>query len=292
MTISAHGRRAHAPEKSRDHARSGQAPGRPDETDQELASDLTLDLAASRRNLFGMTTALWASHGEHAVEPGWFKAMSGLRGVNQNVVLCHGADPELITRSLDCMDSRVPGLIELAGPALGHAKLLSDAGMICIGSSAFMVLERMRDLSFDIDPEVTEAGPADLPAVWDVLSATFGYTPEMAQTAVPPDVFDTPGQSVWVLTADGRICSSLTTVIIDETLVAWSMATIPALQRHGYGRRLLETVLARAASQGVNEALLLASPAGEPLYTKIGYRVVEYWQQWSRSRWMWAFSTS
>ena len=141
-----------------------------------------------------------------------------------------------------------------------------------------------------IDSEVTEAGPADLCGVWDVLCEAFGYTPEMAQTAIPRDVFNTLNQRVWTLSVDGRICSSVTTVVVDSVLVVWSMATRPELQRRQYGRRLLDTVLALAASEGVRESLLLASPAGLPLYRTKGYRVIEHWQQWSRPRWMWAFA--
>lgn len=262
------------------------------EVSQQLSSQTVVGPDARRRSLFGLSTALWSSRGQHAVERGWWKALSGLRSVNQNVILCHGADPELVTRSLDIINGRSPGVIELAGPALSHAKVLCDAGMVCIGSSPFMVLEDMGDRAFDVDPDVTEAGPDDLPAIWDLLAMAFGYTPEMAKNAVPPDVFSTPGQSVWTLSVDGMLCSSVTTVNVGSTLAAWSMGTAPAMQRHGYGRRLLPTVLAMSASRGVSEALLLASPAGEPVYRDVGFRVVEHWQQWSHPRWMWAFTPS
>ncbi len=256
------------------------------------AAESVVHLAARRRNLFGQSTALWSSRGEHAVEPGWWKAISGVRSVNQNVVLCHGTDPELVTRSLAILDNKVPGMIELAGPALCHSKLLRDAGLVCIGSSPFMVLEHMVDHVFDTDPDVIEAAPADLPEIWDVLCETFGYTPEMAETAIPRHLFNTPGQSAWRLSVDGRIGSSVAAVIIDSVLVVWSMATRPDLRHHEYGRRLLSTMLARASSQGVSESLLISSTAGQRLYEQLGYRVLEHWQQWSRPRWMWAFTPS
>jgi GNAT superfamily N-acetyltransferase len=82
------------------------------------------------------------------------------------------------------------------------------------------------------------------------------------------------------------------TVVVDSVLAVWSMATRPDLQRQGYGRRLLSTALAQAASEGVTESLLLATPAGEALFRALGYRVMEHWQQWSRPRWVWAFAPS
>jgi GNAT superfamily N-acetyltransferase len=251
-----------------------------------------VDLAAKKRSLFGMSTALWSSHGEHLVEPGWWKAMSGARSVNLNVVLCHGADSELVARNLGFVNGRIPTLIGLAGPALGHAKVLCDTGLVCIGTSAFMALEDIDDLAFEFDPQAIEAGPADLSEVRDVLCETFRYTPEMARTAIPEDVCTTPGQRVWLLWVDGRICSTVATVVVDSVLAVWSMATRPDLQRQGYGRRLLSTALAQAASEGVTESLLLATPAGEALFRALGYRVMEHWQQWSRPRWVWAFAPS
>jgi GNAT superfamily N-acetyltransferase len=289
MTPIAHDKRSPVEGTGSVSAWSGLQPGPPATANQENAHGEPVDLAAARRCILGEGTALWSSHGEHAVEPGWWKAISGVRGMNLNMFLCHGVDPELVKRSLDSVPARVPAVIALAGPALNGAQDLNDAGWVCIGASAFMVLEHLEDLDFDSDPEVLEAGPADLPAVWDTLCETLRYTPDMARTAIPRDVFEMPGQSVWTLSVDGRICSSVATVNVDSALVVWSMATLPSAQHRGYGRRLLSTALARAASQGVTQSMLLATPAGVPLYQALGYRVTEYWEQWSRPRWLWAF---
>ncbi len=68
--------------------------------------------------------------------------------------------------------------------------------------------------------------------------------------------------------------------------MVWSMATPPAWQNKGYGRRLLTTALASSAALGVTESILQASSAGEALYRALGYEVTEYWQTWSRPRWV------
>jgi GNAT superfamily N-acetyltransferase len=243
--------------------------------------------AAVRRSLLGKSAALWSSHGEHEVEPGWWKAMSGARSVDFNVLLCHGADLRLVKRSLDCVaDAKNPAMINLAGPGLAGAQILNDGGWVCIGASPIMVLENVGDLALRVDPDVVEVGPAHLPGVWDAVSETFQLSPALVRVAIPEDVFETAGQSLWTLSVDGSIRSCVATVVVDSSLMVWSMATLPAWQRLGYGRRLLTTALARNAAQGVTESILLSSPAGEPMYRVLGYEVSEYWQQWSRPRWV------
>jgi GNAT superfamily N-acetyltransferase len=91
---------------------------------------------------------------------------------------------------------------------------------------------------------------------------------------------------VWILTDNGAVRSCAVTTLIDSVMTGWSMATPPAWQGHGYGRRLLTTALAQAASNGADESILQASPSGEPLYRALGYEVAEHWQLWSRPRWV------
>jgi hypothetical protein len=50
--------------------------------------------AAQRRTLLGASAALWSRHGDHEIGPGWWKAMSGARSVDLNLLVCHGADPD------------------------------------------------------------------------------------------------------------------------------------------------------------------------------------------------------
>ncbi len=149
-----------------------------------------------------------------------------------------------------------------------------------------MVLRNVDERGYEADAEVTEAGPEDLPRLWEVVREAFGLTPALARVAIPEDVFGTPGQRVWMLTVDGAVLSAVSTVLVDSAMAVWSMATPPAWQGHGYGRRLLTTALAQAANEGATESILQASPAGEPLYRALGYDVTEHWQRWSRPRWV------
>ena len=243
--------------------------------------------AAARRTLLGKSAILWSSHGEHRVEPAWWKAMSGVRSVDYNVLVCHGSDLDLVRQGLDAVAAaNCPAMIMLAGPALAGAQILGDAGWVCIGVSPIMALQPASKAGLEIDSSVCEAGPGDLPGVWEAIRETFGLSDSLARVAIPEDVFNLHGCTVWVLAVDGEVRSCVATVIVDRALMVWSMATRPSWQHHGYGRRLLTTALARGARDGVTESILSASPAGEPLYRSLGYEVTEYWQLWSRPRWV------
>jgi ribosomal protein S18 acetylase RimI-like enzyme len=69
-------------------------------------------------------------------------------------------------------------------------------------------------------------------------------------------------------------------------LVVWSMATRTDCQGRGFGRQLLGSVLNDQFDKGATGSLLHSSVAGEKLYGALGYSTVEYWQLWSRPRWV------
>ena len=79
--------------------------------------------------------------------------------------------------------------------------------------------------------------------------------------------------------------SCITGVLQDDMVVLWSMATRAECQRQGHGGRLLEAMLSQQLADGAVGALLHASEAGEGLYRRLGFAVVEYLQLWSRPRW-------
>jgi ribosomal protein S18 acetylase RimI-like enzyme len=82
------------------------------------------------------------------------------------------------------------------------------------------------------------------------------------------------------------LVSSFTSVVEDGLVVVWSMATRVECQGRGYGRRLLEAALSSELEQGAVGSLLQSSAAGKKLYRSLGYTDVEYWQLWSRPRWV------
>ena len=62
----------------------------------------------------------------------------------------------------------------------------------------------------------------------------------------------------------------------------WSMGTLPDEQGKGIGKVLLSQVMDGYRHAGTEAFFLGATPAGQPLYEKLGYREVSRAQVWVR----------
>ena len=232
------------------------------------------------RDELGTSAALWAD-ARHQIEVDRWLALSHAPSVEFNLVLCHGPHASgTVARSVEEIGARrVPTLLALAGEALGSAQVAADAGWVCVGERAFMALGRP---TVSVDPAARLATADDLPAVRAVLAETFDTAPDLAAVALPEPQAWPPGTEVWLLD-DGALRAVTAAVRVGNGLGIWSTATLPGQQGHGYGRRLLESVL---AASGADHSVLQSSVVGEPFYRSLGYQVVERWQQWSRPRWV------
>lgn len=243
------------------------------------------DDLARLRGLLGASAALWA--GSVAVEPGRWTALSGARGVDYNVVLCHGgSNGSVIPRSLeDIAAGGAPGLIMVADRALGEVGRLVEAGWVCVGSVPFMI-HRLRT-PLPTDAAARRLSATELPAARALVGEVFGIPEALATVALPDDATVAPGRSVWgAFGADGALVCCLALVAVEGAATVWSMATAVAARRQAHGARLLGSALADAVDGGASCSLLHASTEGEPFYRALGYEQLERWQLWSRPRWV------
>lgn len=239
-----------------------------------------------RRDI-GAAARLWSAPAHHAVEAEWWTAFSGERGVDYNVACCQSSDNDvLVDHCLQpLLDLKQPGIVMLAGPGLATAQKLVDAGWVVVAALPLMVRGGSNL------PDVDESGVRvltkdDLPEARAILTDTYGMSDAVTAAALPVAAVEDPTLGVWGLFDGGQMVSVFTSATEDELVVVWSMATRPHDQGKGYGRRLLVTALRSRFEAGAEGSLLQSSVEGERLYRGLGYEVVEYWQLWSRPRWM------
>ncbi|MGO9582701.1 MAG: GNAT family N-acetyltransferase [Acidimicrobiales bacterium] len=215
--------------------------------------------------------------------------LSGAPDANFNLVVSHGGSAASLEECLEKVrELGAPTVVMLCGASLGNARQLADAGWICVGVLPFMATQ-LQQGSVDLELRRLERG--DLPAFRLIFQSAYRVGPESSELAIPGEVGDETdgragGAEAWGLFVDDEMVSGGVTVAVGTNLCVFSMATPEHLQRHGYGRRLLSAVLTRGASLGLERALLNPSPAGEHLYRSAGFSVLEYWQVWSRRRWL------
>jgi ribosomal protein S18 acetylase RimI-like enzyme len=142
------------------------------------------------------------------------------------------------------------------------AQAAREQGMVLDSRPAPMVAD-LTELPFDDAPP---RSGVDLATAGRVNDLAYGYPqPKMAPAiaALPNDVL-TYGDSNSVAMAYD---------VGDDTAV-WFVATLPRAQRQGLAGKLLRRLLLDARERGQRTASLQASPAGRPLYERLGFRTV------------------
>lgn len=74
--------------------------------------------------------------------------------------------------------------------------------------------------------------------------------------------------------ADGRPVGCLSMAIEDGLAIVDNLGVLPSSRRRGVGRRLLEAAHEAAAARGASACVLVASPAGTGICSRLGYHVV------------------
>lgn len=223
------------------------------------------------------------------VEPGRWVALSGVRAVDFNVALLHDASggtaiPEVLE---EVAAARVPALVMVTGAALGEVQQLVRASWVCVGAAAFMSLDLPEPASEAPEAGVRRLERHEVAGARELIGEVFGFGPELAATAVPDETADAPGRSVWGrFTPDGVLVSTAATMIVEDVVAAWSVATPPAHRRQGHAAALLRGAFAGAWADGARRCLLSSSAEGEALYRAVGFEELERWQLWSRPRWV------
>ena len=241
------------------------------------------------RRTLGAAGRLWASPAHHEVCDEWWLACSGQRNVNYNVAFSQSSSPSVLVEHClqPLLDLGLPAIIMLAGAGLATAQTLSEAGWVTVGALPLMTLTTRNGSGGD-ESDIRRLSADDLPGARELLSDTYGLDDASAMAAVPDALVGDDGLGAWGVFDGQQLASCFTGIVEDGLFVVWSMATRRDCQGRGYGHRLLHSVLGHQLERGVDGSLLQSSVVGQRLYLGLGYEVVEYWQLWSRPRWVMA----
>lgn len=88
-------------------------------------------------------------------------------------------------------------------------------------------------------------------------------------------------QGCFAIEADERVAAT-TTLLCYENRLAWigMVLTRPEYRRRGFAQRLMESALQRAADLKMQSIKLDATPQGQPLYKKLGFRTEQIVERW------------
>lgn len=253
-------------------------------SDFPTGSPAEQDLDAYRRS-FGETTRAWAKHTFECTDSGWL-AFSGMARPDYNLALVHGGNAaEQVGQVIESVSAlRKPALVMLAGAGLSGAQALADAGWVSLQAMPFMHRPLGGARPIDGVREITED---DLPACQEVAALAFGVGPELAAAVYTAETLHRPDATAYGLFVDDSLVSCLLSCRAGNTVTGWALATHPDHRRAGYAARLIAGGKnLEVERNGDSRDLCLASPAGVPLYASLDFVTVEYWQVWSRPRWV------
>lgn len=240
------------------------------------------------RDAYGQNmSGLVPSTGVHVVDDGWWIALTGAPDPSYNLALVHGGDviahaSEVLERVLA---EKLRSVIMLAGAGLAAATVLADAGWVCVGSSS---LRSLPNAPAEPDPEIGVLDSAQLGAARVLVEEIFGVDSESAALVYAAAHSDeNQSRSVLGLVEDGELQTAAMLSFGSPMSTGWAGGTRADSRRRGYGQRVMRQASAAAfAAVGEGSLCFLASPASNRLYDAGGAEIVEYWQMWSRPRWL------
>ncbi|HVJ55495.1 MAG TPA: GNAT family N-acetyltransferase [Aliidongia sp.] len=141
-----------------------------------------------------------------------------------------------------------------------------------------MVFRPTAALPFPDDVEVQAAGDAVLlRSAMEVITAVTELPLELL-LRVTDRIDDV---ECFIGSKDGEIMSTVTLTRLGDTALISAMVTLPAHQRKGVGRALLSRAIELYRTRGVQRFFLSATPAGFPMYERLGFKTISHHEHWS-----------
>ncbi|HEX7269576.1 MAG TPA: GNAT family N-acetyltransferase [Streptosporangiaceae bacterium] len=94
------------------------------------------------------------------------------------------------------------------------------------------------------------------------------------------DVLRLPGVRCYMGEIGGQAVTTGLGVTLGEFTGVFSVATLPAYRRRGYGAAVTARVVADGLAAGAKWAWLQSSPPGYATYARLGFGTVETWKCW------------
>ena len=122
---------------------------------------------------------------------------------------------------------------------------------------------------------------ADTLADHAAAAAGFGFPDALVQAFLGEELWLVPDTTTYVGYVGGDPVVSGFAVRTGRTIGVYSIATLPAARRRGYGAAMTERILADGVEAGCDVAVLQASPMGRPIYEALGFRLVQEYELFS-----------
>lgn len=116
--------------------------------------------------------------------------------------------------------------------------------------------------------------PEALVAFCLVVARGFGLPSELAERLLPPAILLEPDIDLFLGHAEGRSAATSTLIRSDGVAGVHHVATLPEFRKRGFGEAMTWHAVATGAGYGCDMAALQASEMGQPIYERMGFKLV------------------
>jgi GNAT superfamily N-acetyltransferase len=232
-----------------------------------------------------------AVHGEVHMLPAGSLGIGGEDFAEMNWGMVHG--PDDVTDAVRHFGERLrarglPGVLGVSpGEALMAAPIAEELGltaeepwpmMTCSATAYRPVVVR------DTGPAPRAArvsDPAALTAACDVMGAGFGLAGWLCGNMLGPRFLEQADAHLFLARLDGVPAATAGTGRVGDFVGVCAVATAPELRRRGAASAAVSAAIEYHRDRGAQLFGLMASEAGVPLYSRLGFATVELTPVWS-----------
>lgn len=233
-----------------------------------------------------------------AIPAGWIRreggviaAVSGVPVPTMNGVWAEqvAPDPRLVTELLDRItDEGLPYCLQLRpGAPAQLASLAAGRGMVSDEDVPLMVMEgadRLGPVREAGQLAIRQLAPSESALHATVASRGFEAPEEVFLRLMTPAVLDIPGVRCYVGEIDGKAVTTGVGVTLGSFVGVFNIATPAEHRGRGFGAAVTAHAAAEGFTAGAQWSYLQSSPAGYPVYSRLGYTTVERWPCWVSQR--------
>jgi len=215
--------------------------------------------------------------GTHRELPGGALIVAtGIAATAYNQLHCDGADSAAIAEAAAFFDDRgLPWRISGIEPGAAADSFAAARGVALeplypIMSRAAVGVDPAPAGDFTVDVARTVD---DVREFIDCAAASFGHAPELIEALAGPETVADPRFRLYLGRSGGRCVAVSVGVLVpqDGTVGVYFVGVRAESRRRGFAREVTARAIADGAGQGAATAVLQATPAGYPVYTRMGF---------------------
>lgn len=178
-----------------------------------------------------------------------------------------------------CLNLRPGWPLELAEVARRHALVPTEG-------EPLMVLDDLSGLEATApgSQHVRQLDPDEGARHAAVAAAAFGDPEGAFRPVVTPAVLSLPGLRCYLVERDGQALATAIGFTSGDCVAIFSVATLADHRGLGYGTAVTARAIQDGFSDGATWAWLSSSAAGFPVYSRLGFKVVERCDIWELRR--------